>query len=887
MAKPQPGPAHKLILECNLPPGDLVVLTAAVRDLHYWHPGRFVTDVRTPFPELWENNPHITPLLPDDPDTQTLVCGVRLIDHSHRLPCHYLYGFLDFLSVQLGVGIEPSAFRGDIHLSPAEQSCPTVIEELTGSNAPYWLVSAGGKHDLTIKWWSADRYQQVVSHFKERVLFVQVGRAGDHHPTLKGVLDLRGRTTLRQLIRLVYHAQGVLCGVTALMHLAAAVPQPPNRPGLRPAVIIVGGREPPHWVGYPGHQLLHTIAALPCCATGACWKARTIPLGDDNPLDTPPHLCVDVRANLPHCMHLITANDVTRKIESCVHGGQATFLNPTEKQTAQLAITRAGPSRFDDLPLSLSGARLALHKFLTTLPTLTPTYAQRGIVICAGGARFFTNAWVCISILRHLGCQLPIQLWHLDPSELDPAMRRLLASLNVQPVNASSVRRQHPTRTLGFWEIKPYAILHSPFRDVLLLDADNVPARDPAFLFDSQPYHQTGALFWPDRGRDPGSLPAWRSCGVPPPPEPGFESGQLLVDKHRCWPALRLALWFNEHSDFYYRYLYGDKDTFQLAFRTLNTPYSLVPHPPQTLPGRMNQHHFDGSLLFQHRSEQKWSLLPHPQNLPGFQLETECLAALEHLRQVWDGRRAWLRRQFPKTRPTPSPPQPSPASPPSLAIIIISCPERTAALHATLADFATTDAAHLPLETLIDPERTPDRTARIIRQTASALSRFLAGPADHLLFLEDDLRFNRFLLHNLNHWRPLRTRHLSLASLYNPGVREIAYDLPNHALAVDPIAAYGSQAFLISRPAAHHTLQHWHELDCASDLRLLRLAAQLPYPIYYHAPSLVQHAHSPSTWGGRPHQAIDFDPLWKSDRAIPSRPHPPRRSSSNIARAQT
>ena len=37
------------------------------------------------------------------------------------------------------------------------------------------------------------------------------------------VLDLRGKTDLRQLIRLVYHAQGVLCPVTLAMHLAAAV----------------------------------------------------------------------------------------------------------------------------------------------------------------------------------------------------------------------------------------------------------------------------------------------------------------------------------------------------------------------------------------------------------------------------------------------------------------------------------------------------------------------------------------------------------------------------------------------------------------------------------------------------------------------------------------
>ncbi|MDV7402582.1 hypothetical protein RZS08_64770, partial [Arthrospira platensis SPKY1] len=100
--------------------------------------------------------------------------------------------------------------------------------------------------------------------------------------------------------------------------------------------------------------------------------------------------------------------------------------------------------------------------------------------------------------------------------------------------------------------LKPYAILHSHFREVLLLDADNVPVRDPSFLFATAPFQQTGALFWPDQGRDPRSATIWRSCDLPVPCEPEFESGQLVVDKTRCAPALRLALWFNEQSDFYY-----------------------------------------------------------------------------------------------------------------------------------------------------------------------------------------------------------------------------------------------------------------------------------------------------------------------------------------------
>ena len=100
--------------------------------------------------------------------------------------------------------------------------------------------------------------------------FVQVGEAGHHHPALRGVLDLRGKTDLRQLVRLVHHAQGVLCPVTLHMHLAAAVPVKAGMPRNRPCVVVAGGREPSQWEAYPHHQYIHTNGALPCCDNGGC-----------------------------------------------------------------------------------------------------------------------------------------------------------------------------------------------------------------------------------------------------------------------------------------------------------------------------------------------------------------------------------------------------------------------------------------------------------------------------------------------------------------------------------------------------------------------------------------------------------------------------------------
>lgn len=319
-----PDRVRKLILKCPLPPGDIVVLTAAVRDLHRRYPGKFLTDVRTNHPQVWSHNPHITPISDHDPEAEIIDCHYPLISQSNQLPHHFLEGYIDYLNRKLSLDIRLTEFRGDIHLRVDELTQATPLEERFGYRGKYWLVASGGKRDFTIKWWDQRRYQQVVNRLHDRIQFVQVGAAGDFHPELDGVLDLRGRTDLRQLIRLIYHADGIICPVTSLMHLAAAVPTPSgNR--LRPCIVVAGGREPVHWEAYPGHQFLHTIGLLRCCATGGCWRARTKPLNDGSDFNEERFLCVDVVGSLPHCMDMITADEVVRSVES-VLAGAATFI---------------------------------------------------------------------------------------------------------------------------------------------------------------------------------------------------------------------------------------------------------------------------------------------------------------------------------------------------------------------------------------------------------------------------------------------------------------------------------------------------------------------------------------------------------------------------------
>jgi len=298
----------RLILRNHLSPGDIVMLTAAVRDLHRCYPQRFETDVRTSCPSLWENNPFITQLKESDPLVRMVDCEYPLIHQSNTGPWHFIHGFTKFLSDALGLEVTPGDFKGDIHLTNEERGWMSQIQEITIEPVPFWIIAAGGKRDFTIKWWSTDRFQAIVDHFRNRILFVQIGEIGHEHPPLKGVIDLRGKTNLRQLVRLVHHAQGVVCPVTLPMHLAAAVETRAGMPKNRACVVIAGGREPAQWEAYPHHQFIHTNGALFCCDNGGCWKSRTVPLDDGDAKDNPQNLCVDVV--IPQSSHSLSDLEV-------------------------------------------------------------------------------------------------------------------------------------------------------------------------------------------------------------------------------------------------------------------------------------------------------------------------------------------------------------------------------------------------------------------------------------------------------------------------------------------------------------------------------------------------------------------------------------------------
>lgn len=303
---------RKLILKSGLPPGDLCTMTAAIESLHAQYPGRFLTDVRTNWDELFWHNPWITPLAVGDGEHVPMHYGN--IQRSNDQPHTFISAYTRHLEQYLGMPLPTLTNRPHLYLSDDEKRLPDCLCQRGVESDRYWVVCAGAKSDFTLKQWPVEHYQAVVDHFRGRIAFVQVGSTDDEHPALDGVINLIGRTGHRDLMRVCFHAAGGLGPITYLQHLCAAFE--------KPYVALLGGREPVTWAQYPLQRTLHTLGMLPCCRTKACWKSRVVSRGDGEAHDR--SLCelpvLDFSRPVGQCMAILRPIEVIAAIESFLEG---------------------------------------------------------------------------------------------------------------------------------------------------------------------------------------------------------------------------------------------------------------------------------------------------------------------------------------------------------------------------------------------------------------------------------------------------------------------------------------------------------------------------------------------------------------------------------------
>ncbi len=280
------------------------------------------------------------------------------------------------------------------------------------------------------------------------------------------------------------------------------------------------------------------------------------------------------------------------------------------RRTTRLVISPTAPNREsrDSIGIGrllegqLGGVMKIIRdrNLLNEPPPVCSTDVPRGIVISAGG-KYLDYGWVNARWLRHLGVNLPIQIWFLGPKEMPQRARQHFEKLDVELVDSHEVRRRYWHRKLEGWQNKAYCATRCPFREVVFYDADSFAAVHPDKVFESEQFQSTGAIFWKDVNRCRPHNWLWTYAGLTPP-RTEMDSGTFFLDRVKAWEGLKLTNWLNEHSDITYKMAFGDKDMPDVAFRFTGTPFHLA---DSTWDGHGIGHHLNGELIARHQMAAK------------------------------------------------------------------------------------------------------------------------------------------------------------------------------------------------------------------------------------------------------------------------------------------
>ncbi len=272
---------------------------------------------------------------------------------------------------------------------------------------------------------------------------------------------------------------------------------------------------------------------------------------------------------------------------------------------------------------------------------LYPLYAVQGIIVACSD-KYVPTCFPSLVYLRDcIGCSLPIEVWYAG-DELSEKSKLLLKTCGVELKDLCQIYSDHQEELRGFHS-KPLALAATAFDQVILMDADLFFFSDPSIIFSHSRFIETGAFFFRDRfevkycgyGKQPRYSahgdwapsyqyvhretlfreliespsqyvpPDWRHYWTDerpsflnPFPSEHQESSCLVVDKKRHTRGIENLLILNTtRRKHVYSVVYGDKETYWLAFEMAKEPYFINEEAPLRLYGEWVENDYERSSI--------------------------------------------------------------------------------------------------------------------------------------------------------------------------------------------------------------------------------------------------------------------------------------------------
>ena len=213
------------------------------------------------------------------------------------------------------------------------------------------------------------------------------------------------------------------------------------------------------------------------------------------------------------------------------------------------------------------------------------------------------SCYTSIKFLRKAGkTHFPVELWyHSDESAMD-----IIGIFdNVVLKNIKDYNISVDVNLKNNYHFKSVAILHSSFEKVIYIDADALVVSDLNYVLNSFNTDIIGAKdFW----FTPASNPIYSLLNATPIVPWDMEAGFLVVNKSSVdvRKSLQMAFEMNINHKIFYKYIWGDKDTFRLSFEYYNISIGWLDSPAvvtskfYSIKGNSMAHYFGKEVMIIH-----------------------------------------------------------------------------------------------------------------------------------------------------------------------------------------------------------------------------------------------------------------------------------------------
>lgn len=285
--------------------GDTVAVTPLIRDLYAQYPDIRISVDGSASEDLFRYDYRVSRTRPAAAKLLELDLKETVDRSNTDGAARYLYALTESFERATGLRIERGPAKPSLVLGPHEETPPY--------DEPYRVVASGAKVDMPVKQWGHSNHRKVVEAVGGK--WVQLGQFFDgrfshQQCAIPGAVNLLGKTSIREMVRIIAHAKAVLCHVSLSMLIAAAFDVP--------CVVPAGGRENPWLHADSGVDYIDTIGKLSCCVARGCGTCSAF-TGHTETGFPDGWFCKDpvtlaCGSHVGRCMTLITPEDVTARL---------------------------------------------------------------------------------------------------------------------------------------------------------------------------------------------------------------------------------------------------------------------------------------------------------------------------------------------------------------------------------------------------------------------------------------------------------------------------------------------------------------------------------------------------------------------------------------------